>query len=369
MPVAHVQTLTRADGSDAMPHWRRPGRSECVEGTRGALPPPALTPADGELVVRKRFFSAFADPRLDPWLRERQVGRLLVAGVYLHGCVRAAVLDAYERGYEVVVVDDAVGTTEPLHAEITRAYLAERAATFVRTNAVLAELEPAATAAAAAARLPAAVIAGAPRPAAPDRARILHRNPCRSTEVLAEVPLGDAPEIAAAAEAGAAAQDAWARTDPSARADLLERWADDLAAQRDRLTDLVVREVGKPRRAAAEEVGRAATHARVAAELVGAPADPSRIAAGVAAGHGRSASSDSSPRGTTHGDSDRQDRPARGCGNAVVLKPAPEASATALALLESLQRAGLPAGLANVVLGDGTTARALCREPRSRRSR
>ena len=144
MPVAHVQTLTRADGSDAMPHWRRLGRSECVEGTRGALPPPALTPADGELVVRKRFFSAFADPRLDPWLRERQVGRLLVAGVYLHGCVRAAVLDAYERGYEVAVVDDAVGTTEPLHAEITRAYLAERAATFVRTDAVLAELEPAA---------------------------------------------------------------------------------------------------------------------------------------------------------------------------------------------------------------------------------
>ena len=113
MPVAHVQTLTRADGSDAMPHWRRLGRSECVEGTRGALPPPALTPADGELVVRKRFFSAFADPRLDPWLRERQVGRLLVAGVYLHGCVRAAVLDAYERGYEVAVVDDAVGTTSP----------------------------------------------------------------------------------------------------------------------------------------------------------------------------------------------------------------------------------------------------------------
>ena len=365
MPIAHVQTLTRADGSDAMPHWRRLGRSACVEGTRGALPPPALTPADGELVVRKRFFSAFADPRLDAWLRERQVGRLLVAGVYLHGCVRAAVLDAYERGYEVAVVDDAVGTTEPLHAEITRAYLAERAATFVRTDAVLAELEPAATAAAPAACLPAAVIAGAPRPAAPDRACVLHRNPCRSTEVLAEVPLGDAPEIAAAAAAGAAAQDAWARTDPSARADLLERWAEDLAAQRDRLTDLVVREVGKPRRAAAEEVGRAAAHARVAAELVRASADPSRIAPGVVArqrpiGVVGLITPWNNPLAIPVG----KIAPALGFGNAVVLKPAPEASATALALLEGLQRVGLPTGLANAVLGDGTTARALCREPR-----
>ena len=209
------------------------------------------------------------------------------------------------------------------------------------------------------------MIAGAPRPAAPDRARVLHRNPCRSTEVLAEVPLGDAPEIAAAAEAGAAAQAAWARTDPSARADLLERWADDLAAQRDRLTDLVVREVGKPRRAAAEEVGRAAAHARVAAELVRASADPSRIAAGVVArqrpiGVVGLITPWNNPLAIPVG----KIAPALGFGNAVVLKPAPEASATALALLEGLQRVGLPAGLANVVLGDGTTARALCREPR-----
>ena len=66
--------------------------------------------------------------------------RLIVAGIYLHGCVRSTVLDAYERGYEVCVVDDAVGTTEPLHAELTRTYLGERAAAFQRCDEVLAEL-------------------------------------------------------------------------------------------------------------------------------------------------------------------------------------------------------------------------------------
>jgi aldehyde dehydrogenase (NAD+) len=56
--------------------------------------------------------------------------------------------------------------------------------------------------------------------------------------------------------------------------------------------------------------------------------------------------------------------PAVGFGNGVVLKPAPQASGTALALLDGLARAGLPAGVANLVLGTGGAVRALCREPR-----
>ena len=62
------------------------------------------------------------------------------------------------------------------------------------------------------------------------------------------------------------------------------RWALDLETQRERLTDLIVREVGKPRRAAEEEVGRAVAHVRIAAELAHDPAQALlRIAPGVAA--------------------------------------------------------------------------------------
>jgi acyl-CoA reductase-like NAD-dependent aldehyde dehydrogenase/nicotinamidase-related amidase len=367
MPVVHAHTLTRADGSDRMPHWVRLARSACVEGTRGALPPPALAPADGELVLRKRYFSAFGDARLERWLRERDVGRLLVAGVYLHGCVRSTVLDAYERGFEVAVVDDAVGTTEPLHAEISRAYLIERAASFARTEDILAELGvPVAPAPSSAARrLPAALIADAAVP--PERpARFVHRNPCRSAEVLCEVALGDAAEIEAAAEACAAARAPWAEASPARRADLLEAWARELAAQRGPLVELIVREVGKPRRAAEEEVGRAIAHARVAAELARDPAQASaHIAPGIAAaqrpvGIVGLVTPWNNPLAIPVG----KVAPALAFGNAVVLKPAPEASASALALLDSLRCAGLPAGLVNAVFGDGTTARALCRERR-----
>ena len=103
-------------------------------------------------------------------------------------------------------------------------------------------------------RLPVAVIAATPRPAGA-RGGLIHRNPCRTAEVLWEVPLGTVPEIEEAAEVCEEARRPWARSAPFARADFLERWARRARARRGLLTDLIVREVGKPRRAAEEEIG------------------------------------------------------------------------------------------------------------------
>jgi acyl-CoA reductase-like NAD-dependent aldehyde dehydrogenase/nicotinamidase-related amidase len=366
LPVAHAHTVTRADGTDRMPHWTRRGLRACVEGTRGVEPPAELAPAPGELVARKRFFDAFADPALDPWLRGHGVARIVLAGVYLHGCIRATALAAYERGYEVCVVDDAVGTTEPVHAELTRAYLAERAAAFRSAADVLAELEdPARPARPSGGRpvLPVAVIGGVRRDAA-GHARLARRDPCRTAEVVTEVPLGGAAEVADAARASAEAQHEWARTDPLTRAAALERWADRLEADRTAFTNRLVREVAKPRRAADEEVGRAVAHARVAAELVRATST-TRVAPGVVVrarpvGVVGLVTPWNNPVAIPVG----KIAPALGFGNAVVLKPAPEGAETTLALLDSLAAAGVPAGLVNVVLGGPEAVRALCLDPR-----
>jgi acyl-CoA reductase-like NAD-dependent aldehyde dehydrogenase/nicotinamidase-related amidase len=365
-PVVHAHTVIRADGSDCMPHWKRRGVRECVEGTRGALPPPALASVAGELVLRKRYFSAFGDARLDPWLRERGVNRLIVAGVYLHSCVRSTVLDAYERGYEVCVVDDAVGTTEPVHAELTRTYLGARAASFQRSDEVLADLRLAEPHAAPVThqRLPVAVVAATLRPAG-THAGLIHRNPCRTAEVLWEVPLGTSAEIEEAARTCEDASRPWARAERFARAEFLERWAGELERRRGLFTNLIVREVGKPRRAAEEEIGRAVAHARIAAELAREPAQALRVAPGVVAaqrplGVVGLVTPWNNPLAIPVG----KIAPALAFGNAVVLKPAPRASATALAILDSLDRAGLPPGLVNVVLGDAAAALALCRDSR-----
>ena len=137
LPVFHVQTVIHPDGTDRMPHWLRDDHWECVAGTPGVLPPLSLAPLPGETVVNKPFFSGFGNPDLHTGLQAAGADELVVAGIYLHGCVRSTVLDAYERGYTVWVADDAVGATEAEHAAHSRAWLHGRAATFAPTAEIL----------------------------------------------------------------------------------------------------------------------------------------------------------------------------------------------------------------------------------------
>ena len=46
------------------------------------------------------------------WLRDQGVRRLAVAGLATDYCVRASVLDALREGFEVEVVEDAVGAVD-----------------------------------------------------------------------------------------------------------------------------------------------------------------------------------------------------------------------------------------------------------------
>jgi nicotinamidase-related amidase len=140
LPVVHNHTRTRADASDRMPHWRASGITACVEGTPGAATPAPLEPHAGELVVTKQYYRGFNDPAVDPWLRGRDVERVVVAGIYTHACVRETALDAYEAGFEVWVGADAVGSTEPVHAALTREWLETRAAQFKLTRSILTDL-------------------------------------------------------------------------------------------------------------------------------------------------------------------------------------------------------------------------------------
>ncbi len=140
VPVVHAMTSVDAAADDRMPHWKAADRWKCVPGTPGHAAPPELAPEAGEPVVAKRFFSAFDAPELGPVLAGSGADTLIVAGVHLHGCVRATVLDAYARGFAVVVAEDAVGSDDPLHAAVTRRYLDGRAARFATVEELLAAI-------------------------------------------------------------------------------------------------------------------------------------------------------------------------------------------------------------------------------------
>src|SRR5215510_3785170 len=94
--------------------------SSCLEGTPSADTVPDLAPRQGELVVRKRGYDAFAGTPLDEALRARNVTSLVVAGTMTDICVLATVIGAFHREYRVTVVEDGVSTLWP---EIQRAAL------------------------------------------------------------------------------------------------------------------------------------------------------------------------------------------------------------------------------------------------------
>jgi maleamate amidohydrolase len=109
-PVAHSRIVYAADGSDDnIFSIKVPGMATLTEDHPNSAIVPELTPARGELVVRKTVPSAFFGTQLAPWLSQRAVQTLVVAGAVTSGCVRASVVDAMSHGFRPLVVSDCVG--------------------------------------------------------------------------------------------------------------------------------------------------------------------------------------------------------------------------------------------------------------------
>ena len=94
--------------------------SSCLEGDASARTIGALAPRAEELVVRKRWYDAFAGTELDGALRARGVTSLVVTGTMTDICVLSTVVGAFNREYRITVVEDGVATLWP---EIQRATL------------------------------------------------------------------------------------------------------------------------------------------------------------------------------------------------------------------------------------------------------
>jgi len=89
--------------------WTAHGK-RLTPGTWGADVLDALRPAPGELIIDKYGFSAFDDTTLEKDLHERGIKTLLLAGVVTYACVLATGFAAFDRGFDVLLVKDAVGS-------------------------------------------------------------------------------------------------------------------------------------------------------------------------------------------------------------------------------------------------------------------
>lgn len=77
-------------------------------GQRGTQIVEEVAPEPGDIVVSKRYASAFFGTPLMTYLNDLDVDTLVVTGCTTSGCVRATVMDAFSYAFRVIVPEDAV---------------------------------------------------------------------------------------------------------------------------------------------------------------------------------------------------------------------------------------------------------------------
>ena len=185
-------------------------------------------------------------------------------------------------------------------------------------------------------------------------------NPSNPSEILGTTPKSDRAETERAIEAATSALPEWKAMLPASRGAILMEAATIIEGREDELAALMAREAGKPMKEARMEVGRAAAIFRYYGSegwrLDGI--NPPSARPGVTHASMRE------PLGVVGlitpwnfplAIPSWKMAPALICGNTIVIKPAPNASLNAAALVGLLSEAGIPDGVVNMVTGPGST--------------
>jgi len=193
-------------------------------------------------------------------------------------------------------------------------------------------------------------------------------DPCLPSRVVAIAQAATTQDVDSAVAAARAAFGGWSATPAAERAAVLQRAAERLQADRHRLAALAVRECAKPWREADADIAEAidflryyAVHALMLDEgpqLVTVPGERNElryVARGVTAVVAPWNFPLAIPLGMTAA--------ALAVGSTVVLKPAEQSPACALAVVEALYACGLPEGALGLLPGFDGPGRGLVRHP------
>lgn len=152
-PLARLLDAARATGVMVLYATDAHGESDTelrkfpphsMKGTWNAEIVPELAPKQGDVVIEKTTYSPFVCTNLDDVLRSRGIERLYVTGLHTDCCARHTSGDAFQRGYDLVWVTDALQAfTEEAHRtglDYFRAwYATEPEAQFRTTDQLVAE--------------------------------------------------------------------------------------------------------------------------------------------------------------------------------------------------------------------------------------
>jgi len=173
--------------------------------------------------------------------------------------------------------------------------------------------------------------------------------------VIANVQVSSDKECADAVDAADRAFKSWAKTAPRVRGEMLRKAFEIMVAEADRLAEIVSRENGKVLTDAKGEILYAAEFfrwfseeaVRINGEYRTSPSGDKKI---VVTKQPIGVSLLITPWNFPAAMATRKIGPALAAGCTVILKPAGETPLTAIAIVEILERAGVPAGVVNLIL-------------------
>lgn len=129
IPIFYTQAVREASGIDLLTKSHRilpKSREErikrkpiCVRGTWDAEIIDEIKPNVEDHIVIKRRDSAFQDTEIRVWLTSLGIDTLIFCGIDTSICVETSLRDAFNLGYDTILVSDATASINKKHYEST----------------------------------------------------------------------------------------------------------------------------------------------------------------------------------------------------------------------------------------------------------
>jgi ureidoacrylate peracid hydrolase len=129
IPIFYTQAVREKSGIDLLTNTHRilpKSREErirkkpiCVIGTWDANIVDKIKPSPMDHIVIKRRDSAFQDTEIGVWLKSIGIDTLVFCGIDTSICVEASLRDAFNNGYDVILISDATASGNIKHFEST----------------------------------------------------------------------------------------------------------------------------------------------------------------------------------------------------------------------------------------------------------
>lgn len=129
IPIFYSQAVREESGIDLLTRSHRilpKSREErikrrpiCIRGSWDAEIVDDLKPALDDHVVIKRRDSVFQDTEVEVWLRSLGIDSIIFSGIDTSICVESSLRDAFNHGYDIVMISDATASNNLDHYNST----------------------------------------------------------------------------------------------------------------------------------------------------------------------------------------------------------------------------------------------------------